>query len=97
MEQDFIQLIKNNISSTYQNNIFTSNDNCNCLNKLQLMTNCLSSSDEYFRFKKSISYYNQNFKNEKKISCNHKWNIIDATKLIEDIYLNWSDEDDNHK
>ncbi len=96
MELEFIQLIKNNISSTYQNNIFTSCDNCNCLNKLQLMTNCLSSSDEYFRFKKSLSFYNQEFKNVKKLKCNHKWVTIDATKLIEDIYSSLYDEDDNH-
>ncbi len=97
MELDFIQLVKDNISSTYQNNIFNSHDNCNCLNKLQLMTNCLSSSDEYFKFKKSIYYYNQEFKNEKNLQCNHKWVTTNATKLIENIYSSWSEEDDSHK
>lgn len=97
MESDLVQLIQNNIGKTYQNNSFNSFDKCDCLTKLQMMNNCLSSSDLYFRFKKSICYYNQEFKNNKQITCGHKWYTIDATKLIEDIYLNWSDLDDNHK
>jgi len=88
MESDFIQLIKDNIGKTYQNNSFNSFDNCNCLKKLQLMSNCLSSSDQYFAFKKSLTYYNQEFRYNKKPICNHIWNTIDATKLIEGIYNN---------
>ena len=91
MESDFIQLIKDTIGKTYQINNFHSDDTCNCLNKLHMMNSCLSSSDSYFKFKKSIYYYNLEFKNHKNTNCGHQWYTIDATKLIEDIYLNWSD------
>jgi len=91
METDFVQLIKDNIRKTYQNNNFDSFDKCDCLKKIKLMNNSLSCSDQYFTFKKSLAYYNQEFTHDKKLMCGHIWNTIDATKLIKDIYLNWSD------
>ena len=91
MESDFVQLIKNNITYTHQNNNFNSDDKCNCLEKIQCMNNYFSSSDPYLRFKKSLSFYIQEFKYNKKNNCVHKWNTVDGTKLIEDIYLNYND------